>query len=324
VPPSPPRPGALRDPDLGVAALIAAWIGAVLLADAVGALDGHEALRQIALGAATWAVLGALLRRETALVRAQTLLVVGFATAVEYTFSPLLEAYVYRIGTVPFFVPPGHGLVYLAALAVGRAATAGAPAGGLVAATVVAAGAWAAYGVTLADRRDVLGAFWCLCLFGFLAWGRARLLYVGAFAVVSYLEIAGTALGTWAWAPHDPVLGVIGQGNPPSGAAGGYGWFDLFAVLLAPRVLERLRLVPLQLSGLKPSERADSTSSWSSPLVATASSPSGPSTPASEENLPPASTTIGTSAAMSQMASSGSQAMSTAPSATSMYDQKSP
>jgi hypothetical protein len=288
----------------------------VLVADGVGALDGHELLRQLALGAATWGVLGALLRQEAPLVRAQTLLVVAFATAVEYTFSPLLEAYTYRIGTVPLFVPPGHGLVYLAALAIGRSATARAHARGLVAATVAVAGAWAVHGVTLADRRDVLGAFWCLCLFGFLAWGRARLLYVGAFAVVSYLEIAGTALGTWAWAPHDPVLGVIGQGNPPSGAAGGYGWFDLFAVLLAPLVL--------QLSGLKPSERADSTSSWSSPLVATASSPSGPSTPASEENLPPASTTIGTSAAMSQMASSGSQAMSTAPSATSMYDQKSP
>ena len=247
------------------------------------------------------------------------MLVVGFATAVEYTFSPLLEAYVYRIGTVPFFVPPGHGLVYLAALAVGRSATARAHARGLVAATVAVAGAWALYGVTLADRRDVLGAFWCLCLFGFLAWGRARLLYVGAFVVVSYLEIAGTALGTWAWAAHDPVLGVVGQGNPPSGAAGGYGWFDLFAVLLATRVLELL-----QLSGRKPSESAESTSSWSRPLVATASSPSGPSTPATEENLPPASTTIGTSAAMSQMWSSGSQAMSTAPSATSMYDQKSP
>ena len=310
------RPPVLRDPDLRIAVLTVAWIGAVLLGDAVPALDGHEVLRQAGLGVATWCVLAALLRRETPLVRAQTLLVVCFATAVEYTFSPLLEAYTYRIGTVPLFVPPGHGLVYLAALAVGRSETARAHARGLVAATVVAAGAWAAYGVTLADRRDVLGAFWCLCLFGFLAWGRARLLYVGAFVVVSYLEIAGTALGTWAWAPHDPVLGVIGQGNPPSGAAGGYGWFDLFAVLLAARVL--------QLSGLKPSERADSTSSWSSPLVATASSPSGPSTPASEENLPPASTTIGTSAAMSQMASSGSQAMSTAPSATSMYDQKSP
>jgi hypothetical protein len=312
-----PRP--LLDPDLRVAALVVGWIGAVLLGDSVAALDGHELLRQVVLGAATWAVLGALLARETPLVRTQTLLVVACATAVEYTFSPLLEAYTYRIGTVPLFVPPGHGLVYLAALAVGRSATARAHARALVVGTVVVGGAWAAHGLLLAERRDVLGAFWFGCLLGFLAWGRARLLYVGAFLVVSYLEIAGTALGTWAWAAHDPVLGVVGQGNPPSGAAGGYGWFDLYAVLLAPAVLRRL-----QLPGLKPSESAESASSWSSPLVARASDPSGPSTPSSDENRPPASTTIGTSAAMSQMARSGSQAMSTAPSATSMYDQKSP
>jgi hypothetical protein len=35
------------------------------------------------------------------------------------------------------------------------------------------------------------------------------------------------------------VLHRIGAGNPPSGAAGGYGWFDLWATLLAPRVLAR-------------------------------------------------------------------------------------
>jgi hypothetical protein len=63
------------------------------------------------------------------------------------------------------------------------------------------------------------------------------MVYVGAFVVVSYLELAGTALGTWAWASSDPVLHAVGQGNPPSGAAGGYGWFDLYALLLAPRLL---------------------------------------------------------------------------------------
>ena len=43
--------------------------------------------------------------------------------------------------------------------------------------------------------------------------------------------------GCGRWAPTDPVLHVIGQGNPPSGAAGGYGWFDLWALLLAPWLL---------------------------------------------------------------------------------------
>ena len=225
------------------AVAVLAWIGAVLLADGVQALDGVEAWRQAVLGLGTWLVLAALLRGETALVRTQTLVVVALATCVEYTFSPLLQAYVYRIGTVPPFVPPGHGLVYLAALTLGRSRAFGAAPRLLSWATAAVGGAWALAGLVgvVGGRHDVLGAFWFACLAGFLLWGPNRRLYVGAFVVVSYLELVGTALGTWAWAATDPVLHVVGQGNPPSGAAGGYGWFDLWALLLAPRLLALTR-----------------------------------------------------------------------------------
>jgi hypothetical protein len=234
--------------DLVVVVSVIGWIGLVLLLDAVplGAVRiGGEAepLRQVLLGVGTWTVLVGLLRRETPLVRAQTGVVLVLATLVEYTFSPLLEAYVYRIGTVPLFVPPGHGLVYLAAVALGRSALLRAAPRLAVGATVLVGGAWAAAGLLGAPRPDVLGAFWFACLLGFLRWGRSRLLYVGAFVVVGYLELLGTHLGTWAWAPSDPVLGVVSQGNPPSGAAGGYGWFDLYAMLLGPRVLVVVRSV---------------------------------------------------------------------------------
>jgi hypothetical protein len=60
--------------------------------------------------------------------------------------------------------------------------------------------------------------------------------------VVTWLEVVGTALGTWTWQPSDPT-GIVAIGNPPSGAAGGYGWFDLFALLLAPSLLYRFRAV---------------------------------------------------------------------------------
>ena len=33
------------------------------------------------------------------------------------------------------------------------------------------------------------------------------------------------------------IAGLVPQGNPPSIAAGGYGWFDLYAVLLAPAIV---------------------------------------------------------------------------------------
>ena len=226
--------------DLALAGAVMAWISVVLLADATAGLP-----QQRALGVLTWIALVVALHRETLTVRVQTAVVVVFATAVEYTFSPLLEVYVYRFDNVPWYVPPGHGLVYLAALAIGRTPLARRHARVLVVATVVVGGAWALHGL-LAERTDVLGAFWYLCLLGFLRWGRSPMLYVGAFVVVSYLEVLGTAVGTWEWQPYDPT-GLVPIGNPPSGAAGGYGWFDLAAVTLAPAVVarcQRLRGAP--------------------------------------------------------------------------------
>ncbi len=70
--------------------------------------------------------------------------------------------------------------------------------------------------------------------------GPSRPVYVGAFVAVSWLELAGTHLGTWAWGTVDPT-GGISIGNPPSGAAGGYGWFDLAGLLLAPPLLRAWR-----------------------------------------------------------------------------------
>lgn len=227
---TPASPTVVRS-DLAVAAAVFTWVPLVLLLD-TGAGIGAQRL----LGAATWALLLGLLRRESPLVRIQVAVVVVFATAVEYTFSPLLEVYVYRLDNVPAFVPPGHGLVYLCALCLGRSAPFTRWAGPLVAVTVLVGAGYAGWGLFMSDRPDVLGAFWFACLLGFLRYGRSRLLYVGAFLVVTYLEVLGTALGTWTWQLHDPT-GLVPIGNPPSGAAGGYGWFDLAAVLAAPAVL---------------------------------------------------------------------------------------
>ncbi len=69
---------------------------------------------------------------------------------------------------------------------------------------------------------------------------------------------------------------------------------------------------------------AASTSSCSSPLLHTTLPPSGVAAPDRSLNRPPASSTIGCSAARSHSETSGSQEASTAPSATSTCDQKSP
>jgi len=220
-------------PPAVVVGVVIGWITVVLLLDADGSL-----WLQRGLGVVTWVVLVGLLAREARLVRVQTAVVVVFATLVEYTFSPLLEVYTYRFDNVPMYVPPGHGLVYLAALAIGRTAYVQAHLPGCTVAAIVGVGAYAGYGVGVADHPDMLGAFWFLCLVGFLLWGPSQGLYVGAAVVVTYLEVVGTHVGTWTWQQYDPT-GIVPIGNPPSGAAGGYGWFDLAALLLAPPLIAR-------------------------------------------------------------------------------------
>ena len=326
------------------AAGVMTWVTVVLVLDSGGSLG-----QQRVLGALTWLLLLVELARRSRLVRAQTAVVVVFATAVEYTFSPLLGVYAYRFDNVPAYVPPGHGLVYLAALSLGQAAVVRRRLGGCAAAVLVVGGGYALYGVTLAGRPDALGAFWFVCLAAFLRWGPSPGLYVGAFVVVTYLELAGTWLGTWAWQPSDPT-GLVSIGNPPSGAAGGYGWFDLAALLVARGLLERFDRLraqggsplsrrwrraarswtrpgspPLPVPG--PSGRSPrnaSASSCSRALVEIAPLPSGPGRPDRSVKRPPASSTTIESAAMSCSFRSGSAAMSTAPSATSRWDQKSP
>jgi hypothetical protein len=215
-------------------AAVLTWIPVVLFLD-----RGATMTQQRLLGVGTWLLLLALLAREDNRVRIQVGVVVAFATAVEYCFAGWLGVYVYRLHDVPWFVPPGHGLVYLGALAIGRMDAVRRYAHLLIPGTLVIAGAYAAWGLFLSPRRDVLGAFWFGCLALFLLRGRQPTVFVGAFVVVTYLELLGTGLGTWTWQARDPILGVVAMGNPPTGAAGGYGFFDAAALFLAPRLLDR-------------------------------------------------------------------------------------
>ena len=210
------------------------WLTVVLWLDRAG--GGGGLWQQRGLGLLTWGVLLLALREVSPTVRAQTLVVVAFATCIEYVFSPTLEVYTYRFDNVPAFVPPGHGLVYLSAFALGHAAFVERHRRTAVAVVLAVGGAWATYGVLLADRPDALGAFWFGCLAAFLLLGPSQPVYLGAFVAVSWLEVVGTHLGTWTWGTLDPT-GRVTIGNPPSGAAGGYGWFDLAGLLAAPYLL---------------------------------------------------------------------------------------
>jgi hypothetical protein len=222
--------------NLVIVAIVLAWIPAVLVLD--HGFGGRAASmdEQRWLGVGTWVLLIALLSREPVRIRAQVGVVVAFATLVEYTFSYELHVYVYRSHDVPWFVPPGHGLVYLGALAIGRSPAVTSRSRVLIPLTLIVGGGYAVWGLFISGRQDLLGMLWFGCLAAFLLRGRQPTVFVGAFVVVTYLELLGTHLGAWTWQVKDPIAHLISQGNPPSGAAGGYGFFDAAALALAPRI----------------------------------------------------------------------------------------
>ena len=193
---------------------------------------------QLLLGAVTWIVLLVAARPLPAERRAQVAVVICAATLAELTGSILWGVYSYRLHNLPTFVPPAHGLVFMAGLSLSEALRRHSRA------LVVFAGAavtiWGVLGLTVLPRLDAAGALCIPLLLVFLWRSRARAAYAGVFLVVAALELYGTAIGTWRWAEELPGLGIP-DGNPPSGVAAGYVWFDVMALLFAPHLLTALQ-----------------------------------------------------------------------------------
>ncbi len=207
--------------------VVAAWTVGGLVVDRH---VGHTG--QLALGVFTVGVLAVLLALHPTTVRMQTLAVVVIATLGELIGSLVWGLYGYRLENLPAFVPPGHGLVYLAGLSL--AALLAKRTNALLFAAGVVAATWGIAGVTVLPMPDVSGTIGCAFLIGVLVWTR-RPVYAGVFMVVVALELYGTALGTWTWQPAVPGIG-LSQGNPPSGVASGYVVFDILALTLVARL----------------------------------------------------------------------------------------
>jgi hypothetical protein len=203
-----------------------------------------DASEQVLLGAATWLILAASfvpLDRED---RARALLVVLVASCAEVLGSIVLGIYTYRLDNLPAFIPPGHGLVYLAGLRISQSAPVRRNPQAFVRGVIAVVAAWGAAGLFLLGRTDELGALTGALMIYVLLRGRTSTLYAGVFLVVGFLEIYGTSIGAWHWAANGALLPT---GNPPSGIASVYVLFDVAAIALAPRLLaaiDGLRSLP--------------------------------------------------------------------------------
>ncbi|MDT4330403.1 hypothetical protein ACQE3E_01560 [Methylomonas sp. MED-D] len=184
-----------------------------------------------------WLFLFAWLRGECKYVRTQVAVAVTFAVIGEYFASVYMKGYIYRFGNVPAYVPAGHGLVYLTAVALGRSGLFQRHARRIAVLVVAACGGWAAVGLSGLVRLDIIGAVLFLVFLAYLFKGRSPMVYLGAFFITSWLEIVGTGAGTWAWAEIDPAS-HLPQGNPPSGVAAWYCLVDAVAIAGAGPVLQ--------------------------------------------------------------------------------------
>lgn len=188
---------------------------------------------QLLLAVATWALLLGACRPLGADRRAQVALVVIAATCTEVLGSIVWGVYEYRLGNLPPFVPPAHGLVYLTGLQLSETAIVARHRDLFVRAVLGAAVIWALAGATVLPRLDLAGVIGAATFVFFVLTGRAPAAYCGVFVAVAALELYGTAIGTWRWAEVVPGL-ALPDGNPPSGVASGYVLFDVIALAGAP------------------------------------------------------------------------------------------
>jgi hypothetical protein len=234
---------------------------------------------QLVLSACTWAILVAAARHFTPMEQAQAAVVVIVATCAELMGSVWWGVYEYRLENLPLFVPAGHGLVYLTGLRLSQTRWAARHRAAFVRLAIAGVLGWAALGLVVLERRDVAGAVGAVVLAVFLVRGRAPQVYAGVFFFVAYLEIYGTAIGTWTWAEEIPAIGVP-DGNPPSGAASGYVLFDIAALAFAPPLLALAGRVR-QASGWRWRRQADAWSSSTTPTSVSSEGHSGAGAPAS-------------------------------------------
>lgn len=202
---------------------------------------------QYVLACFGWLFLLGFLRGECKYVRTQVAVAVMFAVVGEYFASVYMKGYVYRFENVPAYVPAGHGLVYLTAVALGRSGFFQRHARRIAVFVVTVCGLWAVWGLSGWGRLDVIGAILFIVFLLYLFKGRSPMVYLGAFFITSWLEIVGTSAGTWAWAAIDPAS-TLPQGNPPSGVAAWYCLVDAVAIAGAGPLLQALSKTRLILS----------------------------------------------------------------------------
>ena len=205
-------------------------MNALIIATVAGGLliDQHWALYgQVVVSAFAWIVFAALWMRSGRERRPALAACLLIATAGEAFLSLVWGVYAYRLGNIPLFVPPGHVLLFFLGTQIAERLPPRSE-------WVVAALAAPLVGLLAWSGRDTLGpllyALFLMCL-----WlSPSRRLYATMFVLSLAMELYGTWIGNWVWAPQVPWLGLTAT-NPPLAAGAFYCVLDLLVVSLTAR-----------------------------------------------------------------------------------------
>jgi hypothetical protein len=187
---------------------------------------------QALVSVAAWGMLAYWTTRATRITRTHLLLCVAYATAGEIFLSLVWGLYDYRLGNIPFFVPPGHALLFVLGVILAESLpdwiTIAVP---VAAAPLIAGLVW--------TGSDTLGPPLFALLLVSMALSKARKLYAVMFLLALAMELYGTALGNWRWNAHVPWLGLQTL-NPPVAAGAFYCVLDFLVVSTASLLGKRV------------------------------------------------------------------------------------
>jgi hypothetical protein len=187
---------------------------------------------QLAVSVWTWALFLVVLGRINQRLRVPLMLCLVISTLGEFGLSLLWGLYSYWLHNIPFFVPPGHVLLF----ALGLTFAPRLPQWVVILVAAFVAG----YGTTaFLTSTDTLSVVLAILFLMFMAFGRNRRLYATMFIISLLMELYGTGIGNWVWVPQVPGL-PLSSANPPLCVGGLYCGLDLL-VVNADRFLRRWR-----------------------------------------------------------------------------------
>jgi hypothetical protein len=215
-----------RSPNGKLVVVIAALL-MTAVADVYGGLMG-----QMVASVVVWILALGLMRATASDWRLALWACMIWATFGEIVLSLVWGLYSYRLGNIPFFVPPGHVLLFYLGLVLAPRVPRLLVIGVGLCAFGYAVFAWATGTDTLSIALILL---FSLCMIR----QKDRQLYALMFVIALLVELYGTWIGSWVWHGDVPWISLTAA-NPPIAAGVFYCVLDALVGLTVQRLTKKL------------------------------------------------------------------------------------